>query len=64
MELSCEDDPVRDGRKPIVGEQRYTLTFPLAGGDPLKLYMGREGFNTFASFIAQMMIDDEREGAA
>jgi hypothetical protein len=61
IEMRCKDDPEALGRKPKIGEQRFTLTFPLENGDSLKLHMGREGMNYFETFIAQVMIDDHSE---
>ena len=61
IELRCKDDPEASGRIPQVGEQRFTLTFPLENGDDLKVHMGREGMNHFESFIAQLMVDDSNE---
>jgi hypothetical protein len=58
IELRCKDDPEANGRKPQIGEQRYTLTFPLENGTSLQLHMGKEGMNTFTAFVGQMMIDD------
>jgi hypothetical protein len=54
----CKDDPEANGRKPVIGEQRYTLTFPLENGDELQVYAGKETMNNFESFIAEMMVDD------
>ena len=63
IEMRCKDDPEALGRKAKIGEQRFTLIFPLESGDTLKLHMGREGMNYFETFIGQMMIDDHAEGA-
>ena len=63
MEFRCKDDPEANGRKPKIGEQRFTLLFPLENGEDLKLHMGREGMNYFETFIAQMMIDDDNESS-
>lgn len=61
FQYRCKDDPERNGRKPIAGEQRFTLSFPLEDGSRLQLHMGREGMNHFENFIANMMIDDSNE---
>jgi len=61
MELRCKDDPEANGRTAKIGDQRFTLLFPLEDGTDLKLHMGREGMNHFETFIAQMMIDDHNE---
>ncbi len=61
IEFKCKDDPEANGRVPQIGEQRFTLTFPLETGDDLKVHMGREGMNHFESFIAQLMVDDSNE---
>lgn len=57
--FKCKDDPLANGRMPMRGDQRYTLLFPLENGDDLKVHMGKESINHFATFIAQMMVDDE-----
>lgn len=54
----CKDDPEANGRKPLPGDQRFTLTFALDSGVELKVQMGRDGMAHFQAFIAQMMIDD------
>ena len=64
IEYKCKDDPEAQGRTPQIGEQRFTLIFPLENGDELKLHMGRESMNHFETFIAQMMVDDEAERTA
>ncbi len=61
IELKCKDDPEANGRIPQLGEQRFTLLFPLEDGSSLRLHMGREGMNHFETFIAQMMVDDNNE---
>jgi len=61
IEYRCKDDPEANGRKPLAGEQRFTLKFPLESGEELQIHMGREGINHFETFIAQMMIDDHEE---
>lgn len=61
IEYRCKDDPERNGRVAGIGDQRFTLIFPLEDGSDLILHMGREGMNHFESFIAQMMIDDSNE---
>lgn len=58
LEYRCKDDPEANGREPMRGEQRFTLTFPLEDGTALLVHMGRESMNHFETFIAQMMIDD------
>ena len=58
IEFRCKDDPEANGRVPKIGEQRFTLLFPLEDGRNLRLHMGREGMNYFETFIAQMMVDD------
>lgn len=63
-EYRCSDDPERQGRKPQIGEQRFTLIFPLDNGDELRLHLGRESMNHFETFIAQMMVDDQAERQA
>lgn len=56
--LRCIDDPEANGRTPQRGDARYTLTFPLESGDSLNVLIGRPSLNYFATFIAQMMVDD------
>jgi len=57
-EFKCKDDPEANGRIPFIGEQRFTLVFPLEDGTDLKVHLGKEGINHFASFIANMMVDE------
>lgn len=61
MEYKCQDDSEANGRIPVVGEQRFTLTFALEDGTQLKIHMGRESLNHFESFIAHMMVDDAED---
>lgn len=61
IEFKCKDDPEANGRTPLIGEQRFSLLFPLENGDDLKIQMGKESMNHFETFIAQMMIDDSTE---
>jgi hypothetical protein len=61
--MRCKDDPEANGRTPQVGEQQFTLTFPLENGEDLKLFMGREGMNHFMGMISQMVYDDAEEAA-
>lgn len=58
-EFKCKDDPEANGRKPVFGEHRFTLTFPLENGDILNVHMGREGLNHFADFIASLLVDED-----
>jgi hypothetical protein len=62
IEFTCKDSPDANGRVPVVGEQKYTLLFPLDNGDELRVHMGKEGINTFSSFIASLMVDENEEG--
>ena len=55
-------DPEANGRAPQTGEQRYTLKFPLEDGRTLFLEVGREDMSHFAKMIAQMMVDDDKDG--
>ena len=57
-EFRTKDDPEANGRKPLKGEQRFSLTFPLEDGSSLIIHMGKESMNYFESFLAQMMFDD------
>jgi hypothetical protein len=61
MDFLCKDDPEANNRIPCVGDQRFTLVFPLENGETLRVHMGLEGFNTFTTFISQMMIDDNNQ---
>lgn len=60
-EVRCKDDPNANGRVPEPGDQRFTLTFPLEDGSSLLVHMGREGLNTFATFIGNLMVDESSE---
>ena len=61
MEYRCKDDPEANDRKPKIGEQRYSLLFPLENGEELKVHMGKEGINHFATFIANLMVDEDAD---
>ena len=62
VEFRCKDDPEALGRRPLPGERRFTLLFPLENGDSLKVQMGQESMNYFTGFLGQMLVDDERDG--
>jgi hypothetical protein len=61
MEFTVKDSPDANGRKPVAGEQRYTLTFPLDSGEDLKVHMGKESVQRFAGMIAELMVDEHAE---
>ena len=61
IEYRAKDDPEANGRTPLKGEQRFTLTFPLENGDSLLVHMGTESANSFMTFIGQMLVDDQQE---
>jgi hypothetical protein len=61
LNFKCKDDPEANGRIPKIGEQRFTLKFPLENGVELQVHMGREGMNHFETFVAQMMVDDSAQ---
>lgn len=61
MEYRCKDDPEANGRKPLFGEQRFSLKFPLESGEDLILHCGKETFDYFAEMIGKMIVDDEPE---
>jgi hypothetical protein len=63
MEFRCKDDPEANSRKPLVGEQRFSLKFPLENGEDLILHCGKETFDRFAEMIGKMMVDDELEAS-
>jgi hypothetical protein len=63
IDFTCKDSPDAYGRTPQIGEQKYTLLFPLENGDELRVHMGKEGINTFASFVANLMVDEHEEEA-
>ncbi len=62
QEFRCKDHPEANSRKPIQGEQGFTLIFPLENGDSLHVLCGRESMNCFETFLAQMMYDDAVAG--
>lgn len=61
LEFKCKDDPEANGRVAKRGDQRYTLTFPLENGENLLIHMGKEGVNNFATFLANLMVDEAAE---
>lgn len=50
--------PEANGRKPKVGEQQWTFTFDLEGGQKLIILSGKEGRDAFKSMLEQEEIDD------
>lgn len=61
IEYRCKDDPEANGRKPLIGEQRFSLKFPLENEQDLVLHCGKETFDRFAGMIGEMMVDDDKE---
>ncbi len=53
-EFKTRDDPEANGRKPVRGDERWTVTLPLEDGSELILRMGRTSRDT----IFGMMIAD------
>lgn len=51
------DHPEANGRKPIEGEQGFSLKFPLENGDLLIVKMGKVGWDTVGQFILDEAID-------
>ena len=62
IEYRCKDYPEANGRNPTIGEQGFTLKFPLENGDDLILKCGKETFDRFAEMIGRMIVDDHIEG--
>lgn len=57
--------PDAGGREPEPGEQKWTLSFPLEGGDDyLELEVGRRGRDALLAMLAQEEADDAAEEAA
>lgn len=58
------DCPDADERQQQEGEQRWTLSFPLEGGDDyLEVTVGRKGRDALLAMLAQEEADDAREEA-
>ena len=53
-EFRTRDDPEANGRKPKIGDERWTVTLPLDDGSDLIVRMGRES----RDMIFGMMIAD------
>lgn len=51
-----------DGRQPRFGEQKWTLTFPLEGGDDyLEIEIGKKGREALKAMLAQEEADDRAD---
>ncbi len=60
--FKASDAPDADGRQPQPGDQEWTLTFPLEGGDDyLEITIGRTGRDAIRRMIMQEAIDDAAE---
>jgi hypothetical protein len=52
--------PDADGRTPLAGEQKWTLNFPLEGGDDvLFVEMGKKGRDAIVAMLRQEEKDDD-----
>jgi hypothetical protein len=58
VEFSDESDPEANGRRPQIGERRYTMIFPLADGRVLHLHMGVFGAANLRKVIMDEYMDD------
>lgn len=53
-----KDHPAANGRQPVVGEQAWTLTFPLEDGTPLTVLVGKTGWAALLNMAHQEVADD------
>jgi hypothetical protein len=59
----ASDCPDADGRQPQPGEHKWTLSFPLEGGDDyLEVEIGAKGRAAIRAMLAQEEDDDAKEG--
>lgn len=62
--FKASDCPDADGRQPLAGEQKWTLSFPLEGGDDyLEIEVGAKGRAAMLAMLKQEEIDDAAEVA-
>lgn len=62
MELRTKCDPEANGRKPQLGESRWTIHFPLETGETCYIHMGKEGRDKlFGMLIAERVENCEPE---
>ena len=57
MRFRTKDHPEANGRKPIAGEQSYSLAFPLENGETLIVDMGQQGYEIIGQFMLDMMAE-------
>lgn len=56
------DCPDANGRQPLYGEGKWTMTIPLANGDDyLEIEIGKKGRDGLIAMLAQEEIDDAEE---
>lgn len=61
--LKTSDCPDANGRQPLADEQKWTLSFPLEGGDDyLELEIGKKGRDALWAMLIQETADDTAEG--
>lgn len=61
--FKARDCPDADGRQPLPGEQKWTLSFPLEGGgdDYIEIEVGRRGREAMRAMLEQEDRDDAAE---
>jgi hypothetical protein len=64
IRYKTSDCPDADGREPRFGEQKWTLTFPLEGGDDyVEVEIGQKGRAALLAMLKQEEEDDRADGA-
>lgn len=58
----AKSDREANGRKPIAGDLRYTLSFPLDDGRTLEVQLGPDDMRNVRNVVLQEMIEDEKAG--
>lgn len=59
LEFKTKDHPEANGKKPIIGQQEWTLSFPLEDGERLIVKIGRRGRDALLSMLQREDRDDE-----
>jgi hypothetical protein len=59
--LEDKTSPTANGRQPVAGDQRYTLSFLIDTGQLVKVHMGMEGVNTIADLLYRLQRDEALE---
>lgn len=58
VRYKTDDCPDANGRQPLVGELKWTLSFRLEDGTKLELQIGEKCRRAFKAMLAQEEIDD------